>query len=195
MNKIVFDDKMQDDLFKNTDSPYPVNTRNTKMSSKKILNGKKILVVDDEPDVLESLIELLDMCRLDTASSFEEGKRLLEDQYYDLVILDIMGVKGFELLKIAKGQKIPALMLTAHALSEANLKKSAEEGAAYFVPKDKMVDIDIFVTDVLTALKDKKSTWEKMFYRLGEFYDRRFHGTNWREQEEEFWKNKTKKLY
>jgi DNA-binding response OmpR family regulator len=165
------------------------------MKSKKILNGKKILVVDDEPDVLESLLELLDMCKLDTASSFEDGKRLLEDQYYDLAILDIMGVKGFELLKIANDQKIPALMLTAHALSEESLKKSAEEGAAYFVPKDKMVDIDVFVADVLTALRDKKSTWEKMFYRLGEFYDRRFHGTNWREQEKEFWEDKTKTLY
>ncbi|WP_300457871.1 response regulator [Desulfobacula sp.] len=160
------------------------------MTSKKILNGKKILVVDDEPDVLESLIELLDMCRLDTASSFEEAKQLLEDQYYDIAILDIMGVKGFELLKIANDHKIPALMLTAHALSEESLKKSAEEGAAYFVPKDKMAEIDVFVADVLTALKNKKNPWEKMFYRLGEFYDRRFHGTNWREQEKKFWNDK-----
>ena len=71
-----------------------------------------------------------------------------------------MGVKGFELLKIANNQKTPALMLTAHALSEESLKKSVEDGAAYFAPKDKMADIDIFVADVLLALKLKKSTWE-----------------------------------
>jgi FixJ family two-component response regulator len=52
------------------------------MDPKKLLKGKKILIVDDEPDVLESLIELLDMCRVDAASSFEEGKRLLEDKSY-----------------------------------------------------------------------------------------------------------------
>ncbi|MDH3885146.1 MAG: response regulator, partial [Desulfobacterales bacterium] len=57
----------------------------------KLLKGKKILIVDDEPDILEQLIELLDMCRIDTASSFEEGQRLLEAESYDVAILDIMG--------------------------------------------------------------------------------------------------------
>ena len=160
------------------------------MNSKNILTGKKILVVDDEPDVLTTLIELLDMCKLDTATSFEDGKRLLEDQDYDIAILDIMGVRGFELLKIANDQKIPALMLTANALSEDSLKKSAQNGAAYFAPKDKMADIELFVADVLTALKMKKSTWEKWFDRLSGFYDNRFHGTDWREQEKKFWASK-----
>jgi DNA-binding response OmpR family regulator len=163
------------------------------MDPKKLLKGKKILIVDDEPDVLEVLMELLDMSRIDTAASFEEGKRLLEDQNYDIAILDIMGVKGFELLKIANEQKIPALMLTAHALSEESLKKSAEDGAAYFAPKEKMHEIDLFVADVLEALQKKKSPWEKWFERLGGFYDQRFHGPNWREQEREFWENKLKK--
>jgi len=164
------------------------------MSSKKLLEGKKILIVDDEPDVLESLIELLDMCKIDTASTFEEGKRLLEDQDYDITILDIMGVQGFELLKIATGQKIPALMLTAHALSEESLKKSAEAGAAYFAPKDKMPEIESFVADVLEAMEKKKSPWVKWFDRLGGFYDKRFQGTDWREKEREFWEEKLKRL-
>lgn len=160
------------------------------MNSDSILSGKQILIVDDEPDVLESLIELLDMCKIDTASSFEEGKQLLENRSYDLAILDIMGVKGFDLLKIASNQKIPSLMLTANALTEESLKKSAETGAAYFVPKDRMIDIDVFVADVFTALKNKKSTWQKLFERLGGFYDNRFHGTGWREKEKEFWEKK-----
>jgi len=162
------------------------------MTSKNILKGKRILIVDDEPDVLDSLIELLDMCRIDTASSFEDGKHLLETQPYDIAILDIMGVKGFELLKISNEHKIPALMLTAHALSEESLKKSAQDGAAYFAPKDKMADIEIFVSDVLTALDMKKSTWEKWLDRLGNFYDSRFQGTDWREKEKEFWEKKMK---
>jgi len=162
------------------------------MSSENILKGKKILIVDDEPDVLESLIELLDMCRIDTAASFTDGKRMLDNQEYDMAILDIMGVDGFELLKIANSRKIPALMLTANSLSEESLKKSAQDGAAYFVPKDKMVDIEIYVSDVLTALDKKTSTWEKLFKRLGGFYDNRFHGTDWREKEKEFWEQKMK---
>jgi hypothetical protein len=51
-------------------------------------------------------------------------------------------VNRFELLEIAKKQKIPALMLTAHGLSEESLKKSDEEGASYYAPKEKMHEID-----------------------------------------------------
>ena len=163
------------------------------MDPKKKLKGKKILIVDDEPDVLDQLIELLDMCRIDTASSFEEGKELLNSKSYDIAILDIMGVDGFELLKIANNREIPALMLTAHALSEESLKKSAEEGASYYAPKEKMHEIDFFVADVLEAIDKKKSPWVRWFERLGGFYDKRFHGTNWREQEREFWEEKIKK--
>jgi DNA-binding response OmpR family regulator len=132
------------------------------MDPNKLLKGKKILVVDDEPDVLESLIELLDMCKIDTASSFEEGKQRLETERYDIAILDIMGVDGFELLKIANQCETPALMLTAHGLSEENLKRSAEEGACYYAPKEKMHEIHIFVADVLEALEKKKSPWDKV---------------------------------
>jgi hypothetical protein len=46
-----------------------------------------------------------------------------------------MGVKGFDLLEIANKKGIPALMLTAHALTKDALKESAERGASYFAPK------------------------------------------------------------
>ena len=164
------------------------------MDPKMRLIGKKILVVDDEPDVIDSLVELLDMCKIDTALTFEEGKKLLESETYDVAILDIMGVDGFELLKIANKQNIPPLMLTAHGLSEKNLKRSAEEGACYYAPKEKMHDIQLFVADVLEAIEKNKSAWVKVFERLAGFYDRRFHGTNWREQEREFWNKKLKNL-
>jgi DNA-binding response OmpR family regulator len=160
------------------------------MNPKKLLRGKKILVVDDEPDILETLIELLDMCKIDTASSFEEGKQRLEAENYDIAILDIMGVDGFELLKVANEQGIPALMLTAHGLSEENLKRSAQEGACYYAPKEKIDEIHLFVADVLEALEKNKSTWERFFERLEAYYDKRFHGTDWREQQREFWNKK-----
>lgn len=164
------------------------------MDVKKIIAGKKILVVDDEKDVLDSLCELLDVCKLDTALSFEEGKRLFEKNYYDVAILDIMGVQGFELLEIAKKYKVPALMLTAHALSKENLKKSAEEGAAFYAPKDEMVNIDTFVADIIEARDKNKNVWVKWYERLGGFYDKRFKGTNWREESDEFWKKKLKEF-
>ena len=164
------------------------------MNANKLIRGRKILIVDDEQDVLEMLVELLDMCRIDTAQSYEEGKKLLERENYDVAILDIMGVKGFDLLQIANKHGIPALMLTGHALSEENLKRSAEEGAAYYAPKEKMDQIALFVTDVVEAREKNKNAWVRWLERLGGFYDKRFTGLNWREKQKEFWDEKLKQV-
>jgi DNA-binding response OmpR family regulator len=160
------------------------------MDTKAIIKGKRVLIVDDEKDILETLVDLLYICKTDTASSFEEAKRMLSENQYDIVVLDIMGVRGYELLEIAKEKKLPAIMLTAHALSSDNLKRSAEEGAAYYAPKDKMEDIEEFIADVLDAIRKKKSTWERMFDRLDNYYDKKFNGPDWREKEKEFWEAK-----
>ena len=157
------------------------------MDPNKIILGKKVLIVDDEKDVLDVLVELLNLCKIDTASSFEEATGLLDRYDYDIVVLDIMGVKGFDLLEIAKKKGVPALMLTAHALTEESLKKSVEEGAAYFVPKDEMQQIATFVADVLDAKEKKKNPWVRWYDRLGSTMDRVFTGPNWREQQKEFW--------
>ena len=160
------------------------------MKPDKAIAGKYVLIVDDEQDVLDTLVELLDMCRLDTASAFSEAKSLLEENQYDIAVLDIMGVDGYKLLEIANIRNIPAVMLTAHALSRDNLKRAAEEGAAYYAPKDKINDIASFLADVFQAIDKGKSTWARMFDRLGDFYDKRFHGTDRREKEREFWDEK-----
>lgn len=164
------------------------------METKKILRGKRVLIVDDEKDILSLLMELLDMCKIDTASSFEEGKHLLETETYDIAVLDIMGVKGFDLLEIANQKGVPALMLTAHALTKDALKESAERGASYFAPKDEINRIDLFVADVLESVEKKKNPWVRWFDRLASFYDDKFTGPNWREQEKEFWDKKLKQI-
>ena len=124
------------------------------MKPEKVIAGKYILIVDDEKDVLDIIVELLDMCKLDTASTFDDAKKLLEENEYDIAVLDIMGVDGYELLKIANSRNIPAVMLTAHALSSDHLKRSAEEGAAYYAPKDKINDIALFL-DRLSVHRSK----------------------------------------
>ena len=52
------------------------------MDPEQILKGKKILIVDDEKDILDFLTEILDMCEIDMASTFEEAKELLETKIY-----------------------------------------------------------------------------------------------------------------
>lgn len=156
------------------------------MDTQKILRGTRILIVDDEEDILDTLTELLDMCKVDRASTFEDAKELLENNIYHVAILDIMGVKGYELLEIAKKRGIPALMLTAHALSKDNLKKSFEKGASYYVPKDEINKIDIFVADILQAQEENKNVLVKWYERLSGFCDRRF-GPNWKDEDPDFW--------
>ena len=60
------------------------------MSDTSLLNGKKVLAVDDEQDILAVLVELLDMCKVVTASTFEEAKQLLISDDFDIAILDII---------------------------------------------------------------------------------------------------------
>ena len=134
----------------------------------KILLGKRVLVVDDEKDVLDLIAELLRMCKIDAAVSFEEAKALLETHPYDIAVLDIMGVTGFELLKIAISRNIPALMLTAKTLCEESLDKTINEGASYFVPKDKISQIDTYVADVLEAISNNSNPWARWVRRLGD---------------------------
>jgi len=110
------------------------------MTETRFLNYKRVLIVDDEPDVLDSLVDLLPMCDTVKAATFDEAKELLETQYFDIAILDIMGVEGYKLLELANEKKVIAVMLTAHALSPDHIKKSYEEGAASYIPKDEMAN-------------------------------------------------------
>ncbi|MDD5206664.1 MAG: response regulator, partial [Desulfobacterales bacterium] len=106
------------------------------MAESALLQGKKILVVDDEPDILDIMEDLLKMCRVVKAANFDTAKELLETQYFDLAVLDIMGVDGYGLLKIANEKRVPAVMLTAHAFNPPNLVRSIREGAAAYIPKE-----------------------------------------------------------
>ena len=140
------------------------------MSDIKILEGKKLLIVDDEPDVLETLKDLLDMCHIETATDFETAQKLLNQNKYDIAILDIMGVKGYDLLEIAKKKGIPALMLTAHALSPDNFAKSISEGAEAYIPKEKMTEIAVYLADLLKAREGTERP-HRWFFRLKSFFD------------------------
>lgn len=136
------------------------------MEPEKVIAGKYALIVDDEQDILDTLVDLLDMCRIDTASSFNDAEKLLKENPYDIAVLDIMGVDGYELLKIANSQNIPAVMLTAQAQTNDSMNRMAEGGAAYYAPKERMHELDIFLMDVFQAIDEGKSSWEKMLERV-----------------------------
>ena len=158
------------------------------MADTDLIDGKRILLVDDEPDVLDTLEDLLHMCDTVKASNFKAAKEFLETEYFDMTILDIMGVEGFQLLEIATQREVMAVMLTAHALSPDNIVKSYKEGAASYLPKEEMVNIAAFLNDILDAKEKGKSTWGRWYDKLGSFFEKKF-GEDWQKDDKEFWKN------
>ena len=153
------------------------------MSTDSLLKNKHVLVVDDEPDVLEFVEEELEMCLIDTAMTYDDALQYLQNYTYDIVILDIMGVNGFQLLHEAVSKGFPTVMLTSHALSPESLKKSIKLGAVSFLPKEKMPELTLFLEDVVMG--GGKTVWQKLFDRLGGYFDRRF-GSDWKEKDSFF---------
>ncbi len=153
------------------------------MTSDSLLKDKFILVVDDEPDVLETVEEELDMCLIRKATDYETAMQYLSGYTFDIVILDIMGVNGFELLKDSVSRGFPTVMLTAHSLSPESLKKSIKLGAVSFLPKEKIPELRTFLEDVVMG--GGKPVWQKLFDRMGAFFNKRF-VTDWKERDRFF---------
>ena len=141
--------------------------------SPSILNGKTILAVDDEADVLSTLEEEIlgaaPKCKFEKATTYEEAANKLESQTYDVVILDIMGVRGFDLLDLAVKKNLRVAMLTAHALNPESLKRSFDMKARAYLPKDKLGEIVPFLEDVLTY--EFLPGWKVLFKKLGGFFE------------------------
>ncbi len=153
------------------------------MSTASILKDKAVLVVDDEPDILDSIAEQLDMCRLYRAKDYEIALQLLAGFKFDIVILDIMGVRGFELLKKSVSKGFPTVMLTAHALTPDALKESMKLGAVSFLPKEMMAELDDYLADVVS--NSRKVVWKNLLDNLSEYFERQF-GADWKEKDDFF---------
>ncbi len=148
-----------------------------------ILNDLAILVVDDEPDIIETVEDELYMCILHKAEDYETASEYLENYKYDIVILDIMGVNGFELLKQSASKGFPTVMLTAHALTPDALKKSIQLGAVFFLPKETLPELRFFLEELV---KNKFiPSWMTFLEKLSVYFNKYF-GPNWKEKDQFF---------
>ena len=153
------------------------------MDPEGLLKDKIILTVDDESDVTDTVAEVLDMCLVRKANDYDTARQLLMSYTFDIVILDIMGVNGFELLKTSVKRGFPTVMLTAYALTPEALEKSIKLGAVSFLPKEEMNNLPEFLVDVV--LKGGQPVWAKLFDKLGEFFNKRF-GPDWKQRNKFF---------
>lgn len=101
---------------------------------------KKILIIDDDPDILEALKLVLTMDGFDTASTNKGDETFSKVLAYkpDLIVLDLFlsGNDGRVICKHLKSDKrtlgIPVILISAHS----NAKKIFREcGADYFLAK------------------------------------------------------------
>lgn len=87
----------------------------------------KIMVVDDEMHIRELVRFYLDKAGFDTieAANAEEALDIVENQYIDLAVVDIMmpGMDGFEFVEqMRQYREFPVIMLTAKSQSKDKLR-------------------------------------------------------------------------
>ena len=103
---------------------------------------KKILIVDDEQDIVESIKFVLEASNYTCYTAFdgEEGLRLAKEIIPDLIILDVMmpKINGFKISRLLKFdnkyKNIPILMITARSQKEDKLI-GEETGADEYITK------------------------------------------------------------
>ena len=102
----------------------------------------RVLVVDDEPNILLSLEFLMQQAGFEvtTAEDAEQAQVLISQQVPDLILLDISlpGISGFDLLEQLRADEatrsLPVVMLTAHG-REVEKEKGMALGASDYITK------------------------------------------------------------
>ncbi len=106
------------------------------------MDAKKILIVDDEPDLVELVSYNLrkEGFKVFTVSSGEDALDAVRKTDYDLIVLDLMlpGIQGTELCRMLRGnprtEAVPIVMLTAKG-EVADKIRGLETGADDYVTK------------------------------------------------------------
>jgi DNA-binding response OmpR family regulator len=111
------------------------------------MEKKKILIVDDEPDLVETLMTGLEQENFECFAAYDGNSGLMyaRSKMPDLIILDVMlpGLDGYRVSRFLKFDKqckgIPIIMLTAKSEDEDRLM-GEETGADYYMTKPFSMD-------------------------------------------------------
>lgn len=97
---------------------------------------KKVLIIDDDPDILEAVELILSTFGYDTSVTTrgEETLTKIEEYEPDLIILDVL-LSGMDGRHICKGirkkypaQELPIIMMSAHPHIRASVKDCGADG-------------------------------------------------------------------
>ena len=141
-----------------------------------ILKNKMILAVDDDPDILmvleEEILEACPECRFQKATTYKEAVEKMISWTYDAVILDVIGVRGINLLELAQSRRFPVGLLTTYPLTPETLRLNAQVSARAYLPKERIGEIVPFLEDILKY--EYLPGWKRLFDELKRLFDSKF---------------------
>ncbi len=120
--------------------------------------SKKILVVEDEPDMRQALVESLSHEGFGVLQAANGGEGLAQalGNYPDLIILDILMPKmnGMEMMKKLRqsgawGRKVPIILLTNLSADDKILRGIVEDEPSYYLVKS-----DWKIPDVIKKVRE-----------------------------------------
>jgi CheY-like chemotaxis protein len=149
------------------------------------LDGKRILAVDDEADILETIQDILDMADVDVARDYNTASEKI-DRPIRSGHFGYHGRQRLVLLEEAVARGIPSVMLTAHAINPDTLMSSIRKGAISYLPKETLAELDELLEELLAAQAAGKPPWKLLFDKLGSYFDERF-GPDWKAKDKAFW--------
>ncbi|MBU1148835.1 response regulator [Patescibacteria group bacterium] len=121
-------------------------------------NKKNILIVEDETAFLYAMQSKLSIkgFNVETATTGEEGLKLVNDQKFDLIILDLLLPKmdGYDLLRELKSnpgtEKIP-VVIVSNMSDKENIDSGINLGAKDFIIKSEY-NLDGVVNKIMELL-------------------------------------------
>lgn len=130
---------------------------------KKKTRKTRILVVDDEPNIVQTLKDRLEMNEyaVETASNGEEGLRIAQEKSPDMVLLDVIMpiMDGHEMLEKLRqnawGRDISVIMLTARSQAQDIARARACNIDDYII---KPFDLSELLEKIENILDRKKNT-------------------------------------
>lgn len=116
----------------------------------------KILLVDDEPLVLEMFEDVFVQRGFDVvvASCAKDAISHLDRGFFDVIVCDVMmeGLDGFDVLSIAKRKNTAiGVILITGAPSQADAKRAASQNAVYL---SKPVGLDLMIQTVEKVMSE-----------------------------------------
>ena len=124
----------------------------TQIKSSKALNGKKILVVEDELPLAHALKLKFSLYgfEVDTATNGKEGLEMALNNKYDAILLDLImpHMDGFTFLEELKSKKVKTPILVLSNLGQAEDKERAKQlGAVNYYVKSNTP-----IAEIITAV-------------------------------------------